>query len=249
MSTARTAFVVPCYNEAERLQSEHIGCLAATPELEVLLVDDGSTDATLDRLVDLATGIERVSYLSLRRNAGKAEAVRQGMLRATERGAEWVGYCDADMATPVAELRRLQAIALASPDISVVLGSRVSLLGRDVERSALRHYLGRVFATFAGLVLGIRVYDTQCGAKLFRSGPALTMALSEPFHSRWSFDVELLGRLLRGRGAAPPIGVKSFLEVPLRTWKDVNGSKLTIATSIRSGLELALIARHLRRWR
>jgi glycosyltransferase involved in cell wall biosynthesis len=245
----RTIFVVPCYNEAKRLRRDEIIRLAEKPTIDVLLVNDGSTDSTLEVLSALSDEVKGVSYHSMPRNRGKAEAVRTGMLRAIESGADWVGYCDADMATPASELIRLESIARASPEMSVVLASRVSLLGRDVERSVARHYLGRVFATFAGLVLGIRVYDTQCGAKLFRASPSLRIALSEPFHSRWSFDVELLGRLLHGGRGAEPLDVASFVEAPLEVWKDVDGSKLTFGSSVKSGLELAVIALQLNRWR
>ena len=95
----------------------------------------------------------------------------------------------------------------------------MALLGHRIERSWARHYLGRLFATASSQVLGLPVYDTQCGAKVFRDGPALRAALATPFTSRWAFDVELLGRL--GTGAD-----RRFLEVPLERWHDVGGSKL-----------------------
>ena len=87
----------------------------------------------------------------------------------------------------------------------VILASRVSLLGRRIVRSTRRHYLGRIFATLASRILRVAVYDTQCGAKLFRCAPALAAALRDPFLSRWVFDVELLGRLLTGAPDAPAI--------------------------------------------
>ncbi len=247
-NSPRTVLVVPCYNEAERLRTGDIQALVQCPGVEVVLVDDGSTDATATILDQLADSIDHVSVHSLTTNCGKAEAVRVGLLIALYRQPDWVGFCDADMATPVGEVLRLNQIATTTPGVSVVLASRVSLLGLNVQRSAARHYLGRVFATVAATILGIPVYDTQCGAKFFRSSDALRMALSEPFHSRWSFDVELLGRLLRGRRGTAPLTVEEFIEVPLNEWRNVGGSKIGAIASLRAGLELGLIARQLRRW-
>ncbi len=239
--------VVPCYNEAERLDEiPLLTFLDGTPDASLLFVDDGSTDATAERLAAAAAGRPgRIEVLALSPNGGKAEAVRQGLLRALERGAELVGYLDADLSTPPAELTRLRA-AFGRPGVQAVLGARVALLGADIERSALRHYLGRVFASAAAAILGARVYDTQCGAKLFRRSPALQAALAAPFISRWAFDVELLGRLLAGAPGAPPLSLAAIVEVPLTTWHDVGGSKLgplamarTLAELGRIGLDLA----------
>src|SRR5690606_14715992 len=118
-------------------------------------------------------------------------AVRHG-LRQLVPDCAVVGYLDADLATPVDEFRRLKDLLTARPDCQAVLASRVALLGHSVHRHATRHYLGRLYATGASLALGVPVYDTQCGAKLFRTNPALRAALTVPFPDRWSFDVELL---------------------------------------------------------
>jgi glycosyltransferase involved in cell wall biosynthesis len=243
--------VVPCFNEAARLDADALASLVdgEIPAARLVLVDDGSTDATGERLAALAGRAPgRVDVLPLSPNRGKAEAVRLGLLRALERGPDVVGYFDADLSTPVDEIRRLLAIIHAG-DAAVVMASRISLLGSHVQRSAVRHYLGRVFATVASLVLRTRVYDTQCGAKLFRRGPALEAAVRDPFLSRWAFDVELLGRLRTGTADVPSVPESAFVEVPLHAWRDVPGSKLRAGAMAGAIKDLARIERDLERRR
>jgi glycosyltransferase involved in cell wall biosynthesis len=248
-ATAATV-VVPCYNEAARLDQEAFLSLAdARPSLRLLFVNDGSTDGTLQVLREMeARRPERVGALSLAANAGKAEAVRQGLRAALAGAADVVGYVDADLSTPAAEVLRLLSIMDERPS-AVVMGARVALLGSDIRRTVARHYTGRVFASVASLLLGVRVYDTQCGAKLFRRAPALTAALEAPFLSRWAFDVELLGRLMTGAPGVSPIAAADLLEVPLRAWRDVPGSKLRPAAMAGALKDLALIGADLRRRR
>jgi glycosyltransferase involved in cell wall biosynthesis len=238
-----TAIVVPCYDEEERLDVAALLELAAAVPARIIAVDDGSTDATGALLAAAARAHpEKLAVVTMPANGGKGEAVRAGMRAGLERGASIVGYYDADLATPPAEMARLVAELRADPDRAVVLGSRVGLLGHRIDRSLWRHYLGRVFATVSSAVLGLAVYDTQCGAKVFRDGPALRVALAEPFGSRWAFDVELLGRLLAAGADAG-----SFVEVPLREWRDVAGSKLGPSAALAAALDLATVARTLRR--
>lgn len=237
-----TTLIIPCFNEADRLPMDSVRELLAGSDLDLILVDDGSSDGTGALLDHLAAGsADRVRALRLDRNRGKAEAVRHGLLAALDR-SDAVGYADADFATPAEELVRLASL-LADSDTDAVIGSRVAMLGATIERSPMRHYLGRVFATGASLSLGRPVYDTQCGAKLFRVTPGLRAALERPFRSRWAFDVELLGRLWTADPAA------RIVEVPLRRWVDVGRSKVKPSAMLRTGLELVLIARELRRAR
>lgn len=246
---SKTLIVVPCYNEEHRLREQEFLPLLARSELELLFVDDGSRDGTKAVLHAIAArGGPRVQVMELGQNRGKAEAVRRGMLAAFARGADIAGYMDADASTPAREILRLLA-ALEERAADVVLGSRIRLLGSDVRRQRSRHYLGRLFATAASLVLDLPVYDTQCGAKLFRRSATLSAALGTPFGSRWVFDVELLGRLLVGYGGTLPVPAEKFLELPLSEWFDVAGSKLGPSDMLRSGLELLRIGTNLRRER
>jgi dolichyl-phosphate beta-glucosyltransferase len=91
----------------------------------------------------------------------------------------------------------------ARPNLEMVFGARIRLLGRAIERKALRHYFGRVFATAASMVLGLSVHDMQCGAKLFRAMPAIKLLFLRPFAIRWLVDVELLARLIQARWGTP----------------------------------------------
>jgi dolichyl-phosphate beta-glucosyltransferase len=244
--TAPTVVVVPCYNEAARLDTPRFAAFAAKPGASLLCVDDGSRDDTGRVLEELAAGSGgRIQLLRLAPNRGKANAVRAGMLQASETGAARVGYWDADLATPLEEIPRFEAVLDAHPAVLGVLGSRVRMLGTEIERSAARHYMGRVFATVASVVLGLAVYDTQCGAKLFRAGPVLRAALDAPFRSRWAFDVELIARIDRASRATggPPAG-ELLMELPLRAWRHVGGSKLSPPAMVRATFELLRVRRN-----
>jgi dolichyl-phosphate beta-glucosyltransferase len=235
--------VVPCYNEADRLDpAPLLAYVDGHSDASFLLVNDGSTDATaavLERVAAERPG--RIRALQLAPNRGKAEAVREGLRDALAAGADIVGYLDADLSTPPAQIDDLRA-ALTRPGVQVATGARIAMLGYDIERSAVRHYLGRVFATAASMILRVAVYDTQCGAKLFRAGPALSDALSAPFLSRWAFDVELLGRLLIGSPGVQPLPLAAVVEVPLPIWHDVKGSKVGLGGMARTLRDLALVA-------
>ena len=238
--------VIPCYNEDRRLPIPEVKALLdGHPDVHLFLVNDGSTDRTDGLLRHLASTYPRVEVLTLGRNHGKAEAVRRGLNHLSKKDFAWIGYADADFATPAGELVRLCAMTASTP-AHALLGSRVRLLGTDIERRAWRHYVGRVFATMASLALDLPVYDTQCGAKLFRNSAEVRGCVESAFQSRWAFDVELIGRL---NLKLPHHAHQTFFEVPLRTWRDVGGSKLGLSAMIKAGLDVIKIGLSLRRRR
>lgn len=253
---ARTAelctVVVPCYNEANRLRVDAYEAFLrseASREICLLFVNDGSRDSTLAVLEGLRARFpERVKVVDQQPNRGKAEAVRRGMLEAIADGRSTVtGFWDADLATPLAQIHDLLAVMESRPELHMVLGSRVRLLGRAIRRQAARHYLGRCFATAVSLLLRLPVYDTQCGAKLFRVNEELRRVLAEPFRSRWIFDVEILARYLEFHRNDPHAVEREMYEYPLPEWTDVVGSKVSPADFLKAFGELATIyMRHLR---
>ncbi len=242
---ATRVIVIPCYNEAERLKPERFHEFDDGGQTRFLFVNDGSTDSTLDVLRQITrVDEERFALLDLPHNAGKAEAVRRGLLHALAEDPDVVGYWDADLATPLSAIPQLCGLLETREELEMVLGARVKLMGRRIERQAHRHYLGRVFATFASLILRLPIYDTLCGAKVFRASPRLRRVLEEPFRATWTFDVELLARFLRfsAEEGLPDPG-RAIYEYPLREWCDAPGSKLRPADYLRAVRELATIWR------
>ncbi|HTS28939.1 MAG TPA: glycosyltransferase [Bryobacteraceae bacterium] len=225
MGHPTVAIVVPCYNEGRRLPVGEFQKFLGSSSVDFLLVDDGSRDNTREVLAKLqAAWPGRVTPIHQDRNRGKAETVRHGICCALDRGFEYVGFWDADLATPLDEIPEFLAVFAGRPQIDMVFGSRVKLLGRRVERKAARHYLGRVFATFVSILLGLPIYDTQCGAKIFRVRENTRALFDRPFLSRWVFDVEILARYLSDVG--PDVAISKIYEMPLRSWVDVGGSKV-----------------------
>jgi dolichyl-phosphate beta-glucosyltransferase len=241
---SRVIVVVPCYNEAHRLDLAALrGFARENPEPCFLFIDDGSTDGTGEVLDALHREVpDRFLVGHISDNAGKAEAVRLGLLRAFAQGAEYVGFWDADLATPLQDILTFCSILDFRSEIDMVFGARVRLLGRSVGRQPLRHYLGRAFATAASLALGVGIYDTQCGAKLFRSTPEVMSLFQVPFRTRWIFDVEILARLKAARrGADRPRIEETVYEFPLHQWHDVAGSKVKPLDMVRAFFGLAAI--------
>ena len=230
--------VIPCYNEASRLPVARFDeYLASRENVGFVLVNDGSRDGTLDLLQSMARRWPgRIVVIDQQPNQGKAEAVRSGMRQALSSGAEFAGFWDADLATPLTAIDEFVQELTLNPGIEFMLGARIALLGRRVERKTMRHYLGRVFATAASLTLGLPVYDTQCGAKLMRASARIQGIFAEPFLSRWVFDVEMIARYLRAGGSP-----EGLYEMPLREWRDVGESKVKAIDFVRAIGELSTV--------
>lgn len=235
--------VVPCFNEARRLSEQAF--LNFTDQhrgYHFLFVDDGSRDETLVKLNSLKEQRPDCFHiLSLEQNSGKAEAVRRGFVQLMTSGAPFLAFWDADLATPLETLPLFLKAFEEHPRVEIVLGARVRLLGHSIERKAVRHYLGRIFATCASLVLNLPVYDTQCGAKMFRVTGTLRAIFEKRFSSRWIFDVEILARYLK-QLALPRTEAEEYLyELPLPVWKDIAGSKVKPGDFFKAFSELIRI--------
>jgi dolichyl-phosphate beta-glucosyltransferase len=237
--------VVPFFNEKKRLPvGKFETFIEETPWVRLCFVDDGSTDEGGELLSPLLKN-DRVRLVTLPKNLGKAEAVRSGVLAALDwKGPQYVAFIDADLATPLDQVSLLIACLEKRPKAEFIFGSRVRRLGAQIDRRFVRHYLGRIFATFASLVLRLPVYDTQCGAKLF-SARVARVIFGEKFLSRWFFDVELFARA--ATYFSPQSDDDFFLEIPLQRWSDVKGSKISFFHFFSVPWNLMLIRRKYRR--
>ena len=240
----KICIIIPCYNEEKRL---NIGALKDFmqnhPHISFLGVNDGSKDRTESLLSELQKEFKnQFEALNLQKNGGKAEAVRQGILHAVQQdNFDYLGYWDADFSTPLSELDHFVAFSGGHLSHSIIMGSRIARLGSRVQRKMMRHYLGRIFSTLTSRVLNLRVYDTQCGAKLIAANEAKDL-FEKPFVSKWFFDVEVLARFIVKYGRKKTY--THILEVPLNEWVEVGGSKLKVMDFIKVPLELLKIRRH-----
>lgn len=236
----KTIIVIPCYNEENRFLPDLFNEFYLKSEACFCLVNDGSQDHTLQMLKGLQEGrADRITVLDLEQNGGKAEAVRRGVLQSIHwKSVDFIGYWDADFATPLTEINYLLNHFDAKPDCQIVFGSRVKLLGRKIERRLLRHYLGRIFATTVSIMLNLPVYDTQCGAKIFRAELAQHI-FNQPFLSRWFFDVEIFARIIKLYGHKR--AAAAMYEAPLNQWAEITGSKLSFKHFVAAPYELLRI--------
>jgi dolichyl-phosphate beta-glucosyltransferase len=214
----RWSVVIPAYNEALRLPAYLADVVAyfdgRNEPYEVLVVDDGSRDETAARVLEAQAAHASVTLHRLAVNRGKGFAVRAGMRAA--RGLLRL-MADADGATPIGEVKRLEAAILAGADIAI--GSR-ALRDPSVSRQVLLHrkISGEIF-NFLVRWLGVSgASDTQCGFKLFRG--AVALALFEELRTDgYGFDVEML-LLARRHGYR-------VVEVAIN-WADQPGSKVGV---------------------
>jgi dolichyl-phosphate beta-glucosyltransferase len=212
------SIIIPAYNEEERLQRSLPKIAAYLQEdnvqAEILVVDDGSTDATSAIAAKAMSGL-RGRVIRNDENHGKGYSVRRGCLEARGR---WVLLTDADLSSPIEEHRKLAAAA-RDFDLDVVIGSRGLPDSRiEVRQTALREYMGKTFNFLIRKMTGLSFRDTQCGFKLMdreRTRPLFERMVVD----RFAFDVELLF-LCRRFGL-------TAREVPV-VWRNEPKSKVSI---------------------
>ncbi|MBA3664191.1 MAG: glycosyltransferase family 2 protein [Bacteroidetes bacterium] len=235
----KACIVIPCYNESKRLDFDAFDAfITSESTIDLLFSNDGSTDNTRQLIENFVMKYNgRVKLFNMPQNAGKAEAVRCGVLEAgKDKSYEFIGFWDADLATPLNEVP-IFLNQVKDHSKKIAIGSRMKRLGAIVERKASRHLLGRVFSTFSSIILKLPVYDTQCGAKIFSS--ELLFLFEEKFITSWLFDVELIARYRNKFGIKGALS--DIVEVPINTWLEKGGSKLKLSDMIKVPLELLSI--------
>ena len=185
------SIVIPAYNESARLPAtlkEVVSCVRERGwDAEVIVVNDGSTDATSAVVLDFARTATEVRLLENPGNRGKGYSVRSGLLQAL---GDVVMFTDADLSAPIPEAERLFAAIAAGADIAI--GSRWLEKGRQTHRQPLyRQFFGRCFIAVTRAVMGLRFADTQCGFKAFTRTAAQTVFQLQTIE-RWGFDPEIL---------------------------------------------------------
>ena len=236
----KIAIIIPCYNEEHRLRVDQIRSFLANHQgTDLYMLNDGSSDGTLGLLNTLSDEFPSSVFVhDIVQNVGKAEAIRLGVQRLCAQGQyQYVGFIDADFSAPLVELVPL-IYKMQQHNLLMIAGSRVKLLGRDIQRSMLRHYFGRIFATYYSTILQLPNYDTQCGLKIFEQQFAAQL-FAQAFVSNWFFDIELF---LRARNI---LGQEQYAlkiaEEPLQEWREVGGSKLKLSDFIKAPFEVLKI--------
>ena len=188
-STHFLSVVIPAYNEESRIRAT---LSATTTHLrkqpypwEMLVVDDGSTDATAELVQEFIETCEDVELIRVP-HGGKGWAVKQGMLKA--RG-QYCFLCDADLSMPIEQLSRF--LPPDGPSSDVIIGSREVKGARRIGEPWSRHLMGRAFNVLVRLLVVPRVRDSQCGFKCFRWQAAQDLCSLQSLHG-FGFDVELL---------------------------------------------------------
>jgi dolichyl-phosphate beta-glucosyltransferase len=218
------AIIIPCFNEEKRLDKPAISHFAQThQDIQIIFVDDGSSDSTSRIVEDIICECGNIELVRLEKNVGKGEAVRQGLIHAAKTQTfTFIGYLDADLSTSFDEFYNMYTCASAE-NADFIFGSRIKKLGSIIQRSHLRHLVGRVLVTILDKRFQLGYYDTQCGAKIFKSY-LLRDVLNTPFYTRWFFDIELFLRLRT-------LDRKyTGIEYPLKKWENKKGSKLGLAS-------------------
>jgi len=244
-SVSRILLVIPSYRDSERL-APFLRELVTTlpPHFSILVSEDGSGSEEVLRIKALISSVRQemtreengpklLDPLIHDPNSGKGGAVLRGWRQGV--GYELLAFADADGAVSAHEIVRAEAFMRSeTPPIDALFGSRVKMLGRNIHRSKIRHYSGRIFATLVSVVGRVPAYDTQCGLKILTAAAFEKIA---PFTQSlgFAFDVELLLLLLKtGR---------RVVEFPI-DWEDVAGSKVhLLRDSTRMAREVFRIRR------
>jgi len=215
--------VVPAFNEEKRLQPTNFLRLCRESELDILFIDDGSTDQTVEILKSLSSTSPKIKFLSLEYNSGKGNAVWFGFRKGTELGYSYIGFVDSDSSCCSKDIINGLNLILSDPDLSVVSGARVLLVGSNIQRSNFRKWISRIMATVLSIITKIDFYDPQSPCKWYRVDNQFKAVVGKNPQTKWFAELELVMRLRPLRST--PLKIQEFA---LSEWSDVANSKLSI---------------------
>lgn len=234
MSHPQLSIVIPAYNEAARIEDALKRVMDCVEEqgwdAEVLVVDDGSRDATVAIVERWMDHYPRLHLIKNSGNRGKGYSVRNGLLQAA---GEVVMFTDADLSAPMVEAERLIAALEAGADVAI--GSRwLDRARQTIHQPLYRQFFGRCFNWITRTVMGLPFKDTQCGFKAFRRETAQVIFRLQTIE-RWGFDPELLfiARKLK----------YSIVEVPV-TWGHDERSRMSYLKDGMKMLEEMAVIRY-----
>ena len=228
----KTGLIIPCYNEEKRLNvNAFIDFISQENEYHICFVNDGSKDKTVKVLKEIQdTNPLKVSIIDIKKNTGKAAAVRAGARYLYSKGnIQYIGFIDADLSTDFEDFGELLKTLKTNNELSFVFGSRAKNASEAIEKDKIRAIISKVINLLIVFILGLSIGDTQCGAKVFRAALVPVM-FDKAFFSRWLFDVEMFIRLKRHMGKNEI--VKSIFEQPLKRWIHMEDSKLGLKDSL-----------------
>jgi dolichyl-phosphate beta-glucosyltransferase len=214
------SLVIPCYNEANRIDLLMQGLDEFKQQwdttFEILLVDDGSTDQTMQILQQHNSYEHLAPYITIltQRNTGKGGALRHGVAKAN---GDYILTLDADMATKPTELIQWRTKRKSFYPREILIGSR-ELNNSQVHDLGYRKFVGNIFNFIIRNMVGLRISDTQCGFKLYPKEAAKQL-FAKLQTMGWAHDVELLKR-------ANLLGY-AIIEMPI-TWNAIEGSKINV---------------------
>lgn len=215
--------IIPVYNEevkiTDTLRTVWEYFKDKTFSYQIIVVDDGSDDCTLDRVREFFnnSSLEDYTILNLEQNQGKGYAIREGMLKAQ---GEYALFFDADLSTPIDEFDKF--LELINPEADIIIGSRKMRGTFAVDAPFYRKILGKGYSLLASFMLNLRVLDVTCGFKCYKR-KTIKPIFTKQLIRRWGFDAEDLF-------LARKLGFK-IKEVPLR-WSHSKDSKVRVVRDI-----------------
>lgn len=221
-----TSIIIPLFNEGKRFKEENFKELLDKEEVNLLFVDDGSSDDTAHIIQELVTKRRNVAFLSQAKNLGKGEAIRAGFQRVLRTNVDLICFLDGDGAFDSKEvfniIKKLEHLETCK-DISnckIFFSSRIKLSGSQITRSKRRHYFNRVLITLLFHKLDYFPYDTQSGFKIFRNCEHTKKLFENQFETKWLFDIELIIRDFKIHNSF------RIEEIPIKYWREIGNSKL-----------------------